>query len=308
MRLQLRIALLFGALLCSGAVAAPPRAPAHQFGVVGHSFANGAGGEALRAQALADSRKAPLAFLVVTGLKSEKEACSDELYLKRRDMLEEANKPVVALPAASDWSGCKNSAGKSVAIERLNRLREVLYEEPSVLGARPLHLSRLSANVKFRAYEENAYWEMGNVLYATVNIPSDNNHYRPEAGRNNEFEDRTVANRFWLNKLFSAARKKMHAVVLFSEGNVNILIDEPGLLERFGRSSGAMDGYALVRRQIGTLAKKFKGKVLLIDTGKVPNGTEPAIAWRENIGHVSIGARSVHVQVTPKAEPVFKLD
>lgn len=301
--------LLCGALLALQAGAAPAaKNSAHQFGVIGHSFTNG-GSEAEREQALVGSRKAPLAFVVATGIKGEKEPCSDELYTHRRDMLELAKKPVVVLPAASDWSGCKNSAGKSVAIERLNRLRELLYEEPGVLGERPLGLSRLSANVKFRSYAENAYWVVGNVLYATVNIPSDNNHYRPEAGRNSEYEDRTVANRFWLNKLFmQAKRKKLAAVVLFSEGKVNILSEEPGLLARLGRSPETMDGYAIVRRQITALAKKFNGKVLLIDTAKVPNGTEPAILWRANIGHVSVGSRTMHVQVVPRAEHMFRLD
>jgi len=301
--------LLCGALLALPASAAPAaKSSTHQFGVIGHSFTNG-GSEAVREQALAGGRKAPLAFVVATGIKGEKEPCSDELYIHRRDMLELAKKPVVVLPAASDWSGCKNSAGKSVAIERLNRLRELLYEEPGVPGARTLALSRLSANVKFRSYAENAYWVVGNVLYATVNIPSDNNHYRPEAGRNSEYEDRTVANRFWLNKLFmQAKRKKLAAVVLFSEGKVNILSEEPGLLARLGRSPETMDGYAIVRRQITALAKKFNGKVLLIDTAKVPNGTEPAILWRANIGHVSVGSRTMHVQVVPRAEHMFRLD
>lgn len=300
--------LVCAALLAAQAGAAPAAKNAHQFGVIGHSFING-GSEAEREQALVGSRKAPLAFVVATGIKGEKEACSDELYIRRRDMLELAKKPVVVLPAASDWSGCKNNAGKSIAIERLNRLRELLYEEPGVLSARPLALSRLSANVKFRSYAENAYWVVGNVLYATVNIPSDNNHYRPEAGRNSEYEDRTVANRFWLNKLFmQAKRKKLAAVVLFSEGRVNILSEEPGLLARLGRSPETMDGYAIVRRQITALAKKYNGKVLLIDTAKVPNGTEPAILWRANIGHVSVGSRTMHVQVVPRAEHMFRLD
>lgn len=301
--------LLCGALLAAQAGAAPaPKGSAHQFGVIGHSFTNG-GSEAQREQALAGARTAPLAFVVATGIKGEKEPCSDELYIRRRDMLEQAKRPVVVLPAASDWSGCKNGAGKSVAIERLNRLRELLYEEPGALGARPLMQSRLSANVKFRSYAENAYWVLGNVLYATVNIPSDNNHYRPEAGRNSEYEDRTVANRFWLNKLFMLAkRRKLDAVVLFSEGNVNILSEEPGLLARLGRSPATMDGYAIVRRQIAALAKKFSGKVLLIDTAKVPNGTEPAILWRDNVGHVSVGSRTMHVQVKPRADQMFSLD
>jgi hypothetical protein len=304
------LALLGAALLAApvSAAAKQSKAPAQQFAVIGHTFSAG-GSEAQREQAVARTRKPGLDFVVVTGLKGSKEVCTDDLYTRRRDMLDDMQHPVIILPAASDWSTCRNSAGKAAAIERLNRLRELLFEDQGAPGPRMATLSRLSANTKYRSYAENAEWTVERVLYATINLPSDNNHYRPEAGRNSEFEDRAVANRFWLTKLFGQAkRRKLNALVLFSEGDVNILADEPGLLASFGRSTNGMDGYAMVRRQIATLAKKFNGKVLLIDTAPVPNGTEPAILWKDNIGHVSIGSRIMRVQVAPGAEQMFLLD
>jgi hypothetical protein len=290
---------------CAGA---PKPSPDQVFGVIGHSFAN-RGGEAQLEQSLAKTRNPSLAFVVATGVKGAAEPCSDALYTRRRDLFEAAQPPVVVMPAASDWAECKNEAGRRIGIERLNRLRELLYSEPGAQGTHAPVLARQSANAKFRSYAENAYWIAGNVLYATVNIPSNNNHYRPEAGRNSEFEDRAVANRFWINRLFGLARrKKLDALVLFSEGNVKILSEEPGLLARLGRSPAMQDGFAAPRRQIVSLAAQFNGKVLLIDTGAVANGSEPAIAWRGNLGHVSIGSRAVHVHVTPKAEPLFRLE
>lgn len=310
---------LFASLMCAAMAGAPgptsgaPRAalkstPEHQFGVIGHSFANG-GGESVLERSLGKTADRQLAFVVATGLKSSKEACSDDLYERRRDMFDDARRPLVLMPAASDWAECRNAAGRLVSIERLNRLRELLYPEPSTLGARTLTLARQSANAKFRSYAENAYWVVGNVLYATVNIPSNNNHYRSEAGRNSEYEDRAVANRFWLKRLFAQARRNRYAgVVLFSEGDVKILSEEPGLLARFGRGPGPQDGFAPLRRQIVQLAAQYQGKVLLIDTAPVGNGSEPSIAWKGNLGHASIGSRAVHVLVRPKAEPVFTLD
>lgn len=302
------VLLLCGALLAAGAAAAPKTAPDHQFGVIGHSFANG-GGEPQLEQALHKTRDASLAFVVATGVKAASEPCTDALYERRRELFDESRRPVVLLPAASDWAECKNAAGRLVGIERLNRLREVLYAEPSALGARPLMLARQSANPKFRSYAENAYWIVGDVLYATVNIPSNNNHYRPEAGRNSEFEDRAVANRFWLKRLFAQAkRSRMSGLVLFSEGDVKVLSDEPGLLARFGRAPAAQDGFAPVRKQIVQLAAQYEGKVLLIDTAPVGNGSEPAVAWKGNLGHVSIGSRVVHVHVKSKGEQLFTLE
>ncbi|MES2017878.1 MAG: hypothetical protein V4484_15415 [Pseudomonadota bacterium] len=300
--------LLAMALLSAQASGAAKVQPDLQFGVIGHSFAK-AGGERQLEQSLAKVADATLAFAVATGVKGAAEPCSDALYAQRRQMFADVHVPLIVLPAASDWADCKNSAGRLAGTERLNRLRELLYTDPGSLGDKPIALARQSANAKFRSYAENAYWNVGNVLYATVNIPSNNNHYRSEAGRNSEFEDRAVANRFWLNRLFAMAkRKKFEALVLFSEGNVKILSDEPGLLARFGRSAATQDGYGAPRHQIVTLAAQFPGKVLLIDTGAVANGTEPVIAWRDNLGHVSIGSRVVVVHVTPKADTLFRLE
>ena len=289
--------------------ATKPAPGEHRFAIIGHVYANGTGDAPLE-KALANTRKSFLAFVVATGIKAGAEPCTDELYVRRRDMLEAAKRPVVVVPAAADWKDCRNAAGRPNPIERLNRLREVLYEEPGALGARPLLLTRQSTNAKFRSYAENAYWVVDNVLYATVNLPSNNNHYRSEAGRNSEYEDRAVANRVWLHRLFSQARrKKLTSVVLFSEGKVNILMEEPGLFARLGRRSVMpTDGFAPVRKQITSLARNYTGKILLIDTAKVPNGTEPAVAWRENVGHVSVGSRVMHVAVRPGHEPMFEFD
>jgi len=325
MTLRRQHALLLAAALCIplAAMAAAPKAQAkaqakaeakeakkaeHSFGVVGHSFGKGGGLPQLE-QSLAKMRGADVDFVVVTGIKGKWESCSDTLYNQRRAALNKTRQAVVVIPAASDWADCRNSAGRPLGVERLNRLREILYPEAASLGQRPLELTRMSLNPTFRSYAENAYWVRDKVMYATVNIASNNNLYRPEAGRNNEFEDRAVANRHWLNRLFAQARRKrLDAIVLFMEGNAGVLLEQSGLLERFRPRSTAQDGYAGPRKQIGMLAEKFKGKVLLIDTAALANGTEPGIAWKDNLGHVSIGARAMQVLVTPGEDDVFTLD
>ncbi len=287
----------------------PKAEHAHQFALIGHSFAHG-GAEPQLEQAIASVREASLAFVVATGIKGPKEPCSDTLYLRRRELFDDSRRPIIVVPAASDWTGC-TSAGRPAALDRLNRLREVFYAEPAALGMRKLTLSRLSNSAKFRSYAENAHWVVGKVLYATINLPSDNNHYRPEAGRNNEFEDRVVANRFWLNRLFATARRTgMDAVVLFSEGDIKIMSEEPGLLARLRRSgtTPTQDGFAAVRRLVGTQATRFTGKVLLVDTAPLASGTEAAIAWRDNVGHLSIGSEVLTVAVEPGAKEMFVVD
>ncbi len=305
---------VIGAVACAALLVIPatataaPKSGAHRFGVIGHSFHNG-GGEAQLEQAIALSSPSTLAFVVATGIKGAAEPCSDALYSERLAMFDQARRPVIVVPAASDWSDCKTSTGRPVAVERLNRLRELFFAEPSTLGLRSLPLSRLSTSSQYRSYAENAHWVVEKVLYATVNIPANNNHYRPEAGRNSEFEDRAVANRFWLSRLFALAkRKQLDAVVLFSEGDLKALNEKTGLMALLERSESRQDGFAPTRRQITTLAQKFDGKVLLIDSAALPNGAEPAIEWRGNLGHASVGDAVLQVKVTPGEGKMFKLE
>jgi hypothetical protein len=294
--------LLVLALLLGGSARADDT---HRFAIIGHGFTDG--GEKHLKQALADNDDGAVAFLVVTGIKGANEPCTDKLYQKRRDLIDEARRPVVVLPSGSDWTECRNTAGRSNAIERLNRIRELFYGEPDTLGARKLSLTRQSMSPRFRSYAENAHWSVGKVLYATINMPANNNHYLNEAGRNSEYEDRLVANRFWLNRLFAIARRdKLEAVVLFSEGDVKALSQPTGLQALLRDTAPDNDGFAEPRRLILLLAQKFHGKVLLVDGTRVRG--KPAIEWRGNVGHLAAGADALEVVVDPATKTLFKVD
>jgi hypothetical protein len=308
-RAMLCASLVLAALAPLAAHAAPPKPRGFQFGVIGHAF-QASQDEAALKRAIAEAPQSNPAFIVATGIKAGSEPCSDRLYAQRRALLDESAQPMIVSLAGSDWSGCLNSAGRSNAIERLNRLRELFYGDGESLGARRIPLTRLSSTAKFRSYAENAHWEYGKVLFATVNLPANNNHYRPEAGRNSEYEDRLVANRAWLHRLFTlATRQKMQGLVLFSDGDVGLQADEGfSLLPSF---QSRQDGFAEPRRQIKAMAEKFKGKVLLIDAqnsaAAATTGSEPAIQWRGNVGHLSLGAEWAEVRVAPGAAALFTI-
>ncbi len=302
--------LLFAAALAWHCAAGAGTPVAHQFGVIGHSFANNADEAPLR-QALSATSDTAYAFVVATGIKHADDACSDALYLARRDLLAEAPRPLILVPAASDWSVCTTPAGRPAAQERLTRLRELFFDEPASLGARKLSLTRLSSTAKFRSFAEYAQWEVGTVLYATMNVTSDNNHYRPEAGRNSEFEDRLVANRAWLHRLATyAQRKKLAAIVLFSEGDIGLPLADAkapksSRLQAAPAPNSRQDGFADVRRQVTAIALKFPGKVLLVDSAPLADGSAPAIVWQGNLGHLSLGGHAVEVKVTPSSGTLF---
>jgi hypothetical protein len=297
--------LLAAALLATACAAAAPKPDeAQRFGVIGQSFA--AGGDDRLRQAIGETGEKSLSFVVVTGVKGAQEPCSDKLYLQRRELIDDARRPAVVVLAASDWTDCKNSAGRSNAVERLARLRELFYAEPHSLGAKKIELTRQSLSPRFRGYAENAHWVVGKVLYATVNLPANNNHYLPAAGRNSEYEDRLVANRFWLNRLFAIAKSdKVDAIVLFSEGDVKPFSEPTGLRALLRRAPPGHDGFVEPRRQVLALAQKFQGKVLLVDSAALPKGARPAIEWQGNVGHLSVGANALEVGVAPGTEPMF---
>jgi hypothetical protein len=307
-------AMLAAIAPAQAAAASPPTADSNsanraarpfQFSVIGHAL-RAAPEEALLRRAITEANQDKPAFIVATGIKAQAEPCSDRIYAQRRDLLGESQRPLVVLPAGSDWSACRNSAGRSNAVERLNRIRDVFYPDNNSLGVHKLALNRQSANVKFRSYAENAYWEYGGILFATLDLPADNNHYLSEAGRNSEYEDRLVANRAWLHRLFlMAQRRNLEGVVLFADGNIQAHVDE-GFSLLSGFTAAKQDGFAPVRKQVRAFAEKYKGKILLVDS-QGDAKSAPAITWRGNLGRLGVGAEWETVRVAPGTASLFSL-
>ncbi|GAB3460484.1 hypothetical protein GCM10027321_19920 [Massilia terrae] len=306
MRRARRFLLLPALLAAACAFAAPKADEPQRFAIIGHSFI--AGGEDKLQEAIAATSDASLSFVVLTGIKAASETCADKLYQRRRDLIDDAKRPMIVAPAGSDWTDCKNSAGRSDAIERLARLRELFFAEPRSMGAKKIPLTRQSASPRFRSYAENAHWEVGKVLYSTVNLPSNNNHYVSAAGRNSEYEDRLVATRFWLNRLLAIAKSDhMDAIVLFSEGDIKPFPEPAGLRALLPRAASGHDGFAEPRKLVLAMARKYGGKVLLVDAAGLPKGAKPAIEWKGNVGHLSVGPGVLEVGVATEGGPTFTI-
>ncbi|WEF33352.1 hypothetical protein [Pseudoduganella chitinolytica] len=313
-RMLLAAALLGAALAGARAAPAGPSSDdPFEFVVIGHTFPGESGDDDLK-RTIARADKARPAFVIAAGIKSASEACSDKLYQQRRTLLNKSDRPLMVVLASGDWTDCRNSAGRSNALERLNRIRELYFDSRESLGERKLELNRQSTITKFRSYAENAYWERGGVLFATINLPANNNHYLTEAGRNSEYEDRFVANRAWLQRLFGMAkRRKLAGLVLFSDGDLRAHVEQGfSLLAGF---SAKQDGFADTRKLVRTLAEKYPGKVLLVDTARPPadpagaKGAEPpgTLTWRGNLGHVTLTGEWNAVRVEPDTAGLFTL-
>ncbi len=296
----MKIELLRSLLLC--AVLAPPCLSAAEqaefsFGVISHPFTSAADDAVLR-DVIEETDADNLAFVVANGVKAADEPCTDKLYARRKSLLHGAKNGLVVSLAASDWVECKNENGKSTAIGKLNHLRDLFFGDEFSIGATKIPVVRQSSTAKFRSFSENARWEIGDIMFATINLPGNNNHYVTDAGRNGEFEDRLVANRDWLHRIFTQATlKKLNGIVLFCDGN-----------PLFHSASGhKRDGYAEIRRQIISLTAKFPRKVLLIYSQTTKHLPSNGINWQDNLGQLNAGSGWVKLTVSLSHPVLFSV-
>lgn len=297
----MRIGLLGSILLCASLAHATSMAAENatfSFGVIAHPI-RAAGDDTPLQDAIKETDEENLAFVVLNGMKASREACTDKVYLQRKAILERAKHGLIVSLAANDWALCRNENGRSAALGKLNRMRELFFPDELSLGGSKIPVIRQSMTVKHRSFVENARWEIGDILFATVNIPSNNNHYISDAGRNSEFEDRLVANNDWLYRIFtSAAHKKLRAIVLFSDANP--------LAPPRGRQ-GRRDGYQEIRKKVSALATKFPGKVLLVHGESSKPTASPAIRWQGNVGIIDAGSGWLKIEVSRAVQPLFRV-
>lgn len=291
-----------GTALLTCSVAAQPNE--FSFGVIAQPF-KAAEDESVLRETIAETDADNLAFVVANGIKSADEPCTDTMYKRRKEILDSAKNGLIVSLAGSDWSECKNAHGRSAAVERLNRLRELFFTDAFSSGASRLPLVRQSATAKFRNYAENMRWEVGSIMFATINLPANNNHYRPEAGRNSEFEDRLIANRNWLQRIFIfAARKKLAGIVLFCDGKP---LAKP-VSSQFFEFGTKRDGFAETRQHIVALAAKFSGKVLVVHGQAVGHASaENGIVWRDNLGDLEVASGWMKLSVHPSSRMLFSI-
>lgn len=302
------ILLLYGSLWFDSAFA---QTGSFSFGVIAHgalrSESDATNGDMTLREAITESDDDNLAFVVASGFKNATEPCSDKLFFARKELFQSAKNALIVSLSASDWSNCTGKNGKSMAIERLNRIRDLFFEGDFSFGASKLPLIRQSNTKKFRTYVENMRWDVGNMVFATVNLPANNNNFVTAAGHNSEFEDRTVADRDWLRRVFGmASHKNAAGIVLFCDGNPLPLQQ----LESMVDTGYRRDGYSEIRKQINALAASFNGKVIVVynpGTKRVTAATPGAITWTGNIGQMRIDSGWSRITVDPTAPSLVEL-
>jgi hypothetical protein len=266
------------ALLATHAQAHAEAPPPLTFAIVSNALGKPADAPPVRQMLDAIGRERDTSFIVYDGnLKGAAEACLDSVYDARRQLLDTSKKPVILLPGEHDWAGCAQAqAGGFDPVERLDFLRQNFFGESESLGQTPMPVTRESDIARFRQFHENVRWQANGVAFIGLNAPGPNNHYLDAGGRNGEFEDRSVANAFWLEHAMEAARRSdMRAVVVILQGDPDFSRyerrDRFSWL-RFARGDRTRDGFLELKRNLVQVAEAFRGPVIVIHGSETPLG------------------------------------
>lgn len=289
--------LLQGLFLCAAIYSPVVLADSFHFSVLMHVLQDSNDENILR-NALETAQAANPAFIVVNGIRSTREPCTDRLFRQRTALLESSVAPVILSLAGDDWITCRDKQNRPAPTAWLNLLRDQVYGDISWSGGKHIPLRRQSAITAFRNYSENTRWTIENLLFATLNVPANNNHYVASAGANSEFEDRQIANRDWLRRLATQAhRERRSAIVLFCDGNP---LPDPS------RRTEPRDGYVELRQQLKNLAEKSGARVLVIQ-GATPSSQKASdsITWSGKLGYVNLRSGVTTITVDSSADLPF---
>lgn len=300
--LKLRISCVILALLLSNTGLA--KTTPLSFGVIRDAYPNGANDTVLL-RTLSLTEKEKVSFSVVNGIKGAHEDCSDQLYNERLSVLEAVKTPVILSLTGNDWISCMGTnIHESIATERLQRIRELFFNSNTSLGTSSIRVLQESNNPEFRSYAENMQWELSGILFATVDVPAPDNHFVMRGGHNSEFEDRQVANREWIKRLFIMAKaKKAEGIVIFTDAD----IFTPPSQQLFSLKE-LPDGFAHIRNLIAELSEQYAGHVLLISNQtSTKKSSLSHITWHKRLGHINTNATWFKVTIDTKSKMIFSI-
>ena len=152
------VALVVFAGVTTVARAAPPPAGPFRIGLIGDTGYDRAGEQnLLRIRESANA--AGLAFVVHDGdIWLGGSTCSDDRLRQVKSVLS-GFRTLVYTPGDNEWLDCPQRDGRLPAIRRL------FFSSPNSLGTQPIPQRRQSD------FPENARWEWGGVVFATLNVP-----------------------------------------------------------------------------------------------------------------------------------------
>ena len=194
------------------------------------------------------------AFTIHLGdLFSGQTNCGEGNLERARRDFDKFEHPVVYTPGDNEWTDChREASGGYDPLERLTNLRKLFFETSAGLGKTKLPLETQTSTGA--GLIENALWQKGDVLFATLHIVGSNNGLR-DAGveqTDAEYTSRNDANKNWLKDVFEQADERgAKALVLAYHANMFIEPADP-------------DGFKDMRMLIGQYGEAYGKPILLV--------------------------------------------
>lgn len=178
------------------------------------------------------------AFMVHVGdIKSGSTPCTDESFIAIRDVFRDYPKPVVYTPGDNEWTDCR---GEGVdPVERLARLRELFFADPTTLRLGQLKTVHQSRDAKYAKFSENYRFQRSGVHFIVAHVVGSRNNRNPDVPSTiEEFSERNAANVAFLKESFAEAiSQKATAVSVIIHANPGF---EKGAEKGFAKFLSAM--------------------------------------------------------------------
>ena len=206
---------------------------------------------------IADMNSQRLKFTVHNGdLKAGSVVqCTDALYHQSLDFFNTLRAPAMFTPGDNDWTDCDRAAnGGFNSRERLDRERQILFSTPYSFGQRRLRqevqTEKLCLGVDgLVPCVENRRWNMGRVVYVTLNVPGSCNNLCDTNPDPAEFAARNAANIKWLKETFAKAKtQNAVGVMIIAQANPGWDLSDPTRApvrnpNTLAEANAATDGY-----------------------------------------------------------------
>ena len=200
----------------------------------------------------------------VGDIKSGGTDCSDAVLKDRYERFSKFNKPFILTPGDNEWTDCHRAvAGSYKPLERLNKIREIFYSNPSKsMGKNKLVVSPQSQSGKFQNYPENVIWKHNGVTFATIHMVGSQNGLKGfdtlskvtrEKEDDKEVQERIDAAINWLDEVFARSEESIGVFIAIHAN--------PGLERK--RDKKARNGYKSFIKRFEHHVKTFNGPIVL---------------------------------------------
>ncbi len=259
---------------------------------------------------IAEINRQDPAFTVHCGdTKGGSEVPSDAFLARVRDWFDGFAGPLIYTPGDNEWTDVhRESNGRQDPLVWLAKVRAAYFAEEKSLGRRPLPLVTQRRDPRFAAYVENARWNVGGVVFATVHVVGSNNNRDPErAEAMAEFTSRDEANEAWVRATFAEAKAtQAPGVALFFQA-------QP--FQQGAGATGRPEGFRRFLDTVEAEARAFGRPVLLVHSDEhryrleIGKAFEAGAAPLPNVTRLeTFGAGDLHgviVTVDPASAQVF---